>query len=304
VTNQPLTVGSLFAGIGGFDLAAERAGLEVKWQVEIDEYCRRVLAKHWPNAKRFSDVRECGAANLTPVDVICGGFPCQDISYAGDGAGLSGSRSGLWYDFARIIRELGPRFVVVENVAALLQRGMGTVLGDLAESRYDAEWDCIPASAVGAPHRRDRVWIVAHAHEERPQKRGLHAEERSEVSDASWGSRRDEALADSRGNGLEGSIQARYGQSSCGRVFARREATGTGFSGGAEQWRVEPDVGRVAHGVSPDVDRLGALGNAIVPQVAEWIFRRILEAHGEAQSGEGAERQWERANQVNPERAI
>jgi DNA (cytosine-5)-methyltransferase 1 len=189
-------------------------------------------------------------------------------------------------------------------VAALLGRGMGTVLGDLAESRYDAEWDCIPASAVGAPHRRDRVWIVAHAHEERPQKRGLHAEERSEVSDASWGSRRDEALADSRGNGLEGSIQARYGQSSCGRVFARREATGTGFSGGAEQWRVEPDVGRVAHGVSPDVDRLGALGNAIVPQVAEWIFRRILEAHGEAQSGEGAERQWERANQVNPERAI
>jgi DNA (cytosine-5)-methyltransferase 1 len=96
------------------------------------------------------------------VDVLAGGFPCQDLSYAGKGAGIDGERSGLWGEYARLIRELRPRYVVVENVTALLARGMGRVLGDLAACGYDAEWDCIPAAAVGAPHRRDRVWIVAY----------------------------------------------------------------------------------------------------------------------------------------------
>ncbi len=153
--------GSLFCGIGGFDLGLERAGMECAWQVEIDPYAQKVLAKHWPNVRRHADV-----CTFPPqegdwqVDVICGGFPCQDISYAGKGAGLAGERSGLWHQFARIIGDLRPRYVIVENVAALLTRGMGEVLGTLASLGYDAEWHVIPASAVGAPHRRDRVWIV------------------------------------------------------------------------------------------------------------------------------------------------
>ena len=156
-----LTFGSLFAGIGGFDLGLEQAGMRCEWQVEIDPYATHVLAKHWPHVRRHADV-----CTFPPkegewyVDVICGGFPCQDISFAGKGAGLAGARSGLWYEFARIIGELRPRYVVVENVAALLARGMGEVLGTLASLGYDAEWHVIPASAVGAPHRRDRVWIV------------------------------------------------------------------------------------------------------------------------------------------------
>jgi DNA (cytosine-5)-methyltransferase 1 len=162
--SKPLTFGSLFAGIGGFDLGLERAGMRCEWQVEIDPYARAVLAKHWPDVRRHEDVRTFPPQEGEwGVDVICGGFPCQDISVAGKGAGLAGARSGLWYEYARIIGELRPRYVIVENVAALLARGMGTVLGDLSTLGYDAEWHVIPASAVGAPHRRERVWIVAHA---------------------------------------------------------------------------------------------------------------------------------------------
>lgn len=158
-----MTLGSLFSGIGGFDLGFERAGYEIKFQVEIDEYCQRVLARHWPDVQRFGDIRTI--ERLPNVDVLCGGFPCQDISHAGKREGIDGERSGLWSEFVRIIRLVRPRYVVVENVSALLVRGMGRVLGDLSASGYDAEWDCIPACAVGAPHRRDRVWIVAYDHE-------------------------------------------------------------------------------------------------------------------------------------------
>ena len=169
-----MTFGSLFAGIGGFDLGLERAGMACAWQVEREPYAVRVLEKHWPNVRRHDDV-----CTFPPeegnweVDLICGGFPCQDISVAGKGAGLAGERSGLWHEMHRIIGELRPRFVIVENVAALLSRGMETVLGDLSQIGYDAEWHVIPASAIGAPHRRDRVWIVADASGEHcTQKRG------------------------------------------------------------------------------------------------------------------------------------
>ena len=131
-------------------------------QVEIDDYANRVLAKHWPQVRRFRDVRECGAHNLPRADVIAGGFPCQDISNAGKRAGITGERSGLWAEFARIIGELRPCYVLVENVAALLHRGIDRVLGDLAALGFDAEWHCIPASAVGAPQQRDRLWIMGH----------------------------------------------------------------------------------------------------------------------------------------------
>jgi DNA (cytosine-5)-methyltransferase 1 len=164
-----LTHGSLFAGIGGFDLGFERAGIKTVWQVEIDPFCRKVLEKNFPHAERFDDIRGCGRHNLTGVDVIAGGFPCQDVSNAGKRAGIDGTRSGLWSQMRRVICELRPRIVVVENVAALLGRGLERVLGDLAESGFDAEWDCIPAFAVGAPHRRDRVFIVAYPKQQRQQ---------------------------------------------------------------------------------------------------------------------------------------
>ena len=164
------TMGSLFAGIGGFDLGFSRAGFDVVWQVEIDAYAQKVLAKHFPEAKRYGDIRDCGRANLVPVDVICGGFPCQDISNAGLRAGMDGERSGLWGEMHRIISELRPHYVLVENVAALLGRGIGRVLGDLAEIGYDAEWEVISAADLGAPHLRERVWIMAY-----PNSDGCHA---------------------------------------------------------------------------------------------------------------------------------
>ena len=231
--------GSLFAGIGGMDLGLDRAGMTCAWQVEIDPYCRRVLAKHWPDVPKFEDVKECGSHNLEPVDLIAGGFPCQDISYAGKGAGIEGSRSGLWSEFHRIICELQPRYALVENVPALLGRGLGRVLGDLAESGYDAEWDCIPASAVGAPHRRDRVFIVAHAE--------------SQFSDGG------------NDNGKRGPRQIPEPGNCC---FKTRPVS--------SRWATEPAVGRVAHGVPSRVDRLRGLGNAVVPQVAEYIGRMII----------------------------
>lgn len=157
-----LTIGSLFAGAGGLDLGLERAGLgPVLWQVEIDPDARAVLRKHWPNAELIQDVRFVKAGRTRPVDLVCGGFPCQDVSNAGSKLGLDGARSGLWFEFARVVRELRPRVVLVENVAALLRRGIDTVLGTLAALGYDACWDCVPAAAIGAPHRRDRLFLVA-----------------------------------------------------------------------------------------------------------------------------------------------
>ena len=157
-----MTVGSLFTGIGGLDLALEHFGHRVIWQAESDGHARAVLAKHWPGVRCFEDVREIDATS-PPPDIICGGFPCQDISNAGKRVGIDGERSGLWSEFARIIRELRPRLVFVENVAALTVRGLDRVLGDLAALGFDAEWDVLRAADVGAPHLRARIFILAHA---------------------------------------------------------------------------------------------------------------------------------------------
>ena len=161
--NKEITFGSLFAGIGGIDLGFERAGFTCKWQVEIDDYANKVLEKHWPNVHRERDINECGKKNLGYVDVIAGGFPCQDLSYAGRGAGLDGERSGLFFETVRLVCELRPRVVVLENVSALLTRGLDRVLGTLAQVGFDAEWHVVPASAVGAFHQRERLWIVAYS---------------------------------------------------------------------------------------------------------------------------------------------
>lgn len=243
---MPLTFGSLFAGIGGFDLGFERAGLVCKWQVEIDEYCRRVLAKHWPDVPRWDDVRTFPPPDGDwSVDVICGGFPCQDISNSGKRVGIFGERSSLWFEFARVVRAIRPRYVVVENVAALLNRGLDAVLGSLAEIGYDAEWDCLPAGAFGAPHLRERILLVAYPH-------GEHG-----------GTRRSRRLV-----GLAEGLQ----------VHRKPLLDFQGRVSGEDHWATEPDVVRMVDGVSPAVDRIRGLGNAVVPQVAEWIGRRIIDA--------------------------
>jgi len=234
------SVGSLFAGIGGFDLGVERAGCRIEWQVEIDPWCRKVLAKHWPEVPRYEDVKEVGAHNLNPVDWIVGGFPCQDLSTAGKQEGLSGDRSGLWWQMRRIIGELRPEIVIVENVPNLINLGIEHVLGSLAELGYDAEWDIVSAQDIGAPHLRKRVWIVAHP----------------------------ESVF---GDGCND--YAEHSQTTS-RKFGRSDSSAR--RGDSPRWTTEPAMGRMAHGIPDRVDRLKGLGNAVVPQVVEWIARQII----------------------------
>lgn len=238
-----MTFGSLFAGIGGFDLGFERAGMQCRWQVEIDEYANRVLAKHWPNVSRWNDITTFPPAyGDWSVDVICGGFPCQDISYAGKGAGLQGERSGLFYEAIRVIREVGPSIVVLENVAALLTRGMDQVLGTLASIGFDAEWHCIPAAVFGSHHIRQRVFVIA----SRPNSCCIRWQRWWDVKRkiAPWSHQQFERLLQAE---TQLSIPA-------------------GSRGG------------ISDGVPNRLHRLRGLGNAVVPQVAEYIGRQIMEA--------------------------
>ncbi len=272
-----ITFGSLFAGIGGFDLGLERAGMECKWQVEIDDYATRVLKKHWPDVRRWDDVRTFPPPGDWDVDVICGGFPCQDISTANANAeGLSGERSGLWWEFARIVRTLRPRFVVVENVPALTVRGFDQVLGRLAKDGYDAEWRVLSAREFGAPHIRKRLFIVANARSERIHlERGWFGRAGREGEVFVDGDGQVCEVADAGGEGLPTPEQCGVsGEEEKGQQ-ARPAAPQRGW------WSAEPHVGRVANGVSSRVDRLKGLGNAVVPQVAEWIGRRIVEGLNE-----------------------
>jgi DNA (cytosine-5)-methyltransferase 1 len=303
-----MNVLDLFSGIGGFSLGLERAGMRTVAFCEIDPYCRAVLAKHWPGVPCFDDVRKLTAADITePVDVICGGFPCQDISVAGKGAGLAGERSGLWREYARLIGEIRPRYVIVENVAALLGRGLSTVLGDLSEIGYDAEWHVISAADVGAPHRRERVWIVAYPVSggcgEEWFGRGLQeisgewANQRSAVKKSSQMAdtaqlQRNGCAIHAGGHSQSGDEVLESGVSSSVDISSdaniqrlegqRQIASGISQElhnlGNYSWWRIEPDVGRVAYGVPARVDRLKGLGNAVVPQIPEMIGRAIMEA--------------------------
>jgi len=265
--------GSLFSGIGGMDLGLERAGMECRWQVEIDDYCRRVLAKHWPDVPRYGDVKEI--TQLEYVDLVAGGFPCQPVSLAGARKGQSDER-WLWPQFLRIVRMVRPRLVLVENVPGLLTANgggaMGEVLGGLAGSGYDAEWQSLPAAAFGAPHIRERVFILAHATEYRrfawrqgnaQKKQGRRQPDRSRVGTNNM------ADADAS-NGHRGSGAVQMGW------FGSAEEITNACERNRTQWGAEPGMGRVAHGIPDRVDRLGTLGNAVVPQVAEWLGRRIL----------------------------
>ena len=290
------------------------------WQVEIDDFCRKVLAKHWPEVPRYGDIRTLDLERVERVELVCGGFPCQPVSVAGKRLAQADAR-WLWPEFSRVIRALRPRLVLVENVPGLLVRGFGDVVGDLAASGYDTEWDCIPASAVGAPHQRDRVWLVAYA------AGGARGEVGTDVSGASDRDlARQESGRGARGSGGRGGTTDaladtnRRGREELGLAEPRglegapgREPDGRGevreqrdtaladaasarleigrdrerlrqfaASVGSGQWSLEPAVGRVADGlprglVGWRIAALAALGNAVVPQIAEFIGRRLME---------------------------
>ena len=235
-----MNVLDLFSGIGGFSLGLERAGMRTVAFCEIDPFCRRVLAKHWPSIPIYHDVRTLSAERLRAdgiaPEVICGGFPCQDLSTAGQRAGITGEKSGLWSELHRLFGELRPRYAVVENVPNLIAGNSGAwfgrVLGDLAEIGFNAVWHCIPASALGAPHIRDRIWVVASP------------------------------------NAAEGDLKA------ITKILAVYTYAGRNRGSG---WRSPmPPVSRMGNGVPGELDQLGALGNSVVPQIPEIIGRAIM----------------------------
>lgn len=260
-----LTVGSLFAGIGGFDLGLERTGgFEVRWQVEIDDYCRRVLERHWPHVRRYGDIRT--VTDVERVDVLCGGFPCQDISNAGKRAGIDGERSGLWSEYVRIIRLVRPRYVLVENVAALLGRGMGRVLGDLSESGYDAEWETLSGCSLGAPHSRERVFLIAYPTKERS------ISSRMEGSAETFRRIRDR-------------VSRQWGTDWIKPEMDHSNAVAATW-GPEIQGITQPCLIGMVDRDAIELDRSGAIGNAVMPELAEWIGSRILE-HERLATGAG-----------------
>lgn len=264
-----MRIGGLFSGIGGLELGLERAGVgHTVWQVEQDAWCRSVLAQHWPEAERFDDVCNVGAHNLSPVEVICGGFPCQDISKVGRGAGLDGARSGLFWELLRIVRELRPRFVVLENVAAIRTRGAAVVAHELAELGYDSVWGVVQAADVGAPHQRARWFCVAWVAD--PMRPGRQERDPASVP--------------------AGAVVAGGGGDPGGRTTAGPQPEpelGGGPDGlppGLDRWPARPgeeqhtwEPPRTTARSAPNRNRrLKALGNAVVPAVAEVIGHWLL----------------------------
>ncbi len=236
----------LFSGIGGFSLGLERAGMETVAFCEFDEHARKVLQKHWPDVPIHNDVRELDAKQYRgTVDVVCGGFPCQDLSVAGKKAGFDGERSSLYREMLRIISECMPRYAIFENVTGLLTgesgRWFGQFLYDLASIGYDAEWHCIPASELGAHHHRDRVWIIAYPNMQRFKRR-------AKVS-----------------NQIHHEILQ----------LKRNVAGNRGMPN-----ITEPGLRGANDGVPPRLDRprIKQLGNAVVPQIPEAIGRAIMDA--------------------------
>ena len=233
----------LFSGIGGFSLGLERAGFETVAFCEIDPKCRHLLNHHWPKVPVYDDICALTAERLADdgiaVDAICGGFPCQDISFAGLGAGIDGSRSGLWSEYARLIRTLRPRVVIVENVSALASRGLGRVLGDLATFGYDAWWDCISAASFGFNHQRDRLWIVAYPHADSLRFQGFGV-----APGGTWSQQQFEGLVQMA---LQSSVPTRSG-------------------------------GGVHDGLPGRSHRLHGLGNAVIPAIPEAIGKEVMKA--------------------------
>ena len=290
---RKLRVLDLFSGIGGFSLGLERTGgFETAAFCEFAEFPRQILAKHWPDVPCFPDVRELKGTDIEgPVDVICGGYPCQPFSTAGQRRGQEDDRH-LWPEFNRLVAELRPTWIIGENVAGHISMGLDDVLSDLEGQGYTARTFVIPACAVSAPHRRDRVWTVAHAPQLQRNGSGEYRQS-SERQIPEFGKRSGpQPLADTERGGRQGqgkpinaSNQAQEGKGKAvepingGQRQERCVKPGLGgVFDGLSYWLDEPRE-RVKAGVPNRAPRLKALGNAVVPQIPEMIGRAILEVH-------------------------
>ena len=271
-----LTVGSLFSGIGGLDLGLERAGMKVIWQSEIDPYCNKVLKKHWPEVTNHGNIKDIDWTTIERPDVICGGYPCQPFSTAGKRQGTDDPRH-LWPWVRDAIGALRPSYAILENVRGHLSMGGLQVIGELAEIGYDAEWRVVSAAGMGAPHRRERIIIVANSNDTRGRTqqcpidshRPAEIKERQNISQ--FGSCRCcKDVADTNGRRCE---QCKPKTKSLSWISSSSKRNY------ADWWKTEPNVGRVVDGFSNRVDRLRGLGNAVVPQVAEYIGHLVMAAH-------------------------
>ena len=276
-----LTVGSLFSGAGLCDLGLSWAGFKHQWLCEIDPFCRAVLARHWPGTPIYKDITLLDGTNLPPVDVLVGGFPCQDVSSAGNRAGVKiGTRSGLWYEYARIIKEVRPRYTIIENVRGLLSCGIEIVMQELAQIGYDAEWEVLPAAALGAPHHRERVFAVAYPLGARPDGagrllhplKGIVGNNQQFAALYPWlGLRFDRACKTSALEGYRAPVLCRVDDGCApGLDDTIRPLPGR-----------EHKIGRVDLSTAREwIPRLKALGNAITPQQSYAIAACILQGEG------------------------
>ena len=297
-----LTVGSLFSGIGGLDLGLERAGMDVIWQSEIDPYACRVLNKHWPKMVNHGNIKEIDWARVERPDVICGGYPCQPFSTAGQRKGEDDPRH-LWPWVRDCISVLRPRYAILENVRGHLSLGGTTVIREITNLGYCVEWRVISAASVGANHRRERVILLAypndggHIYAQEPQKPHIGGRGENEA-DNERGTTNNSRVQSGTGNISD--TKSLYGDergpSNSSQTPRQRQEMGgeTGTNGSASPnteiygqpidrnynlgawWKIEPDVDRVAYGVPARVDRLRGLGNAVVPQVAEIVGRLVM----------------------------
>lgn len=251
-----LTHGSLFSGIGGMDLGLEWAGFTTLWQVEKEPFCSRILARHWPGAQRFDDVRSAGKHNLAPVDLISGGFPCQDVSIAASHKerGLHGARSGLWFEYRRIVGELLPTWVLIENVPNLRGHGADRVLGDMEEAGYSCWASVVGADTLGAPFQRRRVFILCRRDADGHRDPGDDLGGQRALPPAA-----ERALAQARENW--GRWEHELGSGDAGAGCDAGEPPADAYAGGV----------RELHGIPDWVDRLRALGNAVIPAVPALI---------------------------------
>lgn len=337
-----MNVGSLFSGIGGIELGFAREGFHTSWFVENNDYCQRVLRKHFPDRPIFSDIHAVDFKSVPPVDILVGGFPCQDISHAGKRKGITGERSSLWKEYHRAIGEIRPRYAVIENVSNLTNIGLDVVLADLAQIGYDAEWVCLRASDFGALHRRERIFIIAYPNRDGESNSSFNEEkiqgelgETDVANSSSESSRMEEHRSGRQGRestsasqskvvrqengeiGSEGhstriSSNTSRGNGETGkpihprksyyqrciiaddlreRIARFREETLSGKSGlswGKDIRSTEDLKGRrdipepllrgSRNGISNYVDRITAIGNAVVPDCAQFIARQIKEA--------------------------
>ena len=271
----------LFSGIGGFSLAASWVWgdeLEIAGFCEIDEYCGKVLNKNFPGVPIYKDIQELDGTQFKNIDLLTGGFPCQDISVAGRGAGLEdGTRSGLWSEMLRVISEVRPGYALVENVPMLTLRGGTRVIADLTQIGYDASWTIISAQDLGALHKRARIWIVAYPSSKGQREPYDYKELPGRVQLQSGDGSGEVETADT-GMAYPDTNRKRSQRMESESQKSQRSDKQTGLQGGTGNggwWDVEPDVGRVAHGIPKRVDRLRGLGNAIVPQCAALIMERI-----------------------------